>query len=163
MVWSKKATTETIENDYLYSRFKLKMPDLDKHDKDNLKHAHDKAIELTKSQLKQLKKSACFISIFRFAYFPINTKILPTFYDLGLFVGSTHLRGEGEAYKWILLKDKHKYEDLDLDLTLVLLTGVLAGSNDGLGADLWYRMGITRKLLKHLVKLIEAEQKYDER
>ncbi len=67
----------------------------------------------------------------------------------------THLWDE--AYKWILLEGGHKYEDLDLDLTLVLLTGVLAGSNDGLGADLWYRMGITRKLLKHLVKLIEAE------
>lgn len=161
MVWSKKATTETIEDDYSHSRFKLKMPDLDKHDKDNLKHAHDKAIGLTKSQLKQLKKLARFISIFRFTYFPINTKILPTFYDLDLFVGTTHLWDE--AYKWFLLKDKHKYEDLDLDLTLVLLTGVLAGSNDGLGADLWYRMGITRKSLKHLVKLIEVEQKYDER
>lgn len=161
MVWPKQVTTETIENDYSYSRFKLKMPDLDKHDKDNLKHAHDNAIELTKSQLKQLKKLARFISIFRFTYFPINAKILPTFYDLGLFVGSTHLWDE--AYKWILLKGKHKYEDLDLDLTLVLLTAVLAGSNDGLGANLWYRMGITRKLLKHSVKLIEAEQKYDER
>lgn len=161
MVWSKKATTETIENDYPYSRFKLKMPDLDEHDRNNLKHAHDNATKLTKPQLKQLKKLARFISIFRFAYFPINTKILPTFCDLGLFVGSTHLWDE--AYKWILLKDKHKYEDLDLDLTLALLTAVLAGSNDGLGADLWYRMGITRKLLKHLVKLIEVEQNYDER
>lgn len=141
MVWSKKATAETIENDYLYSRFKLKMPDLDKHDKNNLKHARDNANKVTKPQLKQLKKLARFISIFRFAYFPINAKILPTFYDLGLFVGSTHLWDE--AYKWILLEDKHKYEDLDLDLTLVLLTAVLAGSDDGLGADLWYRMGIT--------------------
>lgn len=108
---------------------------------------------------KQLKKLAHFISIFRFTYFPINAKILPTFYDLDLFVGSTHLWDE--AYKWLLLKDKHKYEDLDLYLTLVLLTGVLAGSDDGLGADLWYRMGITRKLLKHLVKLIEIEQNCD--
>lgn len=161
MVWPKKATTEIIENDYSYSRFKLKIPDLDKHDKDNLKHAHNKATGLTKPRLKQLKKLVRFISIFRFAYFPINAKILPTFYDLGLFVGSTHLWDE--AYKWTLLKDKHKYEDLDLDLTLVLLTGVLAGSDDGLDAGLWYRMGITRKLLKRLVKLIEAEQKYDER
>jgi len=148
-------------NDKRYSRFKLKLPSLDEHDKNNLKHAYDNAAKLTKSQLKQLKKLARFISIFRFTYFPINTKILPTFYDLGLFVGSTHLWDE--AYKWILLKGKHKYEDLDLDLTLVLLTGVLAGSNDGLGADLWYRMGITRKLLKHLVKLIGIEQNCDRR
>lgn len=134
------------------------MPSLDKHDKDDLKRAHDNAASLTRSQLKRLKNLVRLISIFRFAYFPINAKILPTFYDLGLFVGSTHLWSE--AYKWILLKDKHKYEDLDLDLTLVLLTGVLAGSSNGLGADLWYRMGITRKLLKHLVKLIEVEQKH---
>lgn len=161
MVWPKKTTTEIIKNDYPYSRFKLKMPDLDKHDKDNLKHAYDNATKLTKPQLKQLKNLARFVDVFRFTYFPINAKILPTFYDLDLFVGSTHLWDE--AYKWILLKDKHKYEDLDLDLTLVLLTGVLAGSDDGLGANLWYRMGVTRKLLKRLIRLIEVEQKYDKR
>ncbi len=147
----------TSQDNSLRSRFKLQMPSLDECDKNDLKHARDKATSLTKSQLKQLKKLARFVSIFRFAYFPINAKILPTFYDLSLFVGSTYLWDE--AYKWILLRDRHKYEDLDLDLTLVLLTGVLAGSDDGLGADLWYGMGITRKLLKRLIKLIEAEQK----
>lgn len=155
-----KETSEMTNKDaHPYFRFKLEMPSLDKYDTEDLERAHNNAINLTKSQLKRLKKIVRFINIFRLAYFPINAKILPTFYDLGLFVGSTHLWCE--VYKWILLKDRHKYEDLDLDLTLVLLTGVLAGNNDGLGAERWYRMGITRKLLKRLIKLIEAEQKHD--
>lgn len=143
----------------IYSRLKLKLPNLDEHDRNNLKQAHNRATQLANPQIKQLKRLVCFVDIFRFTFFPINAKILPTFYDLGLFVGSTHLWDE--AYKWILLKDKHKYEDLDLNLTLLLLTAVLAGSDDGLGADLWYRIGVTRKLLKHLIKLIEIEQNCD--
>lgn len=149
----------TNKDAHPYFRFKLEMPSLDEHDKEDLEHARNNATNLTRAQLKQLKKLVRLISIFRFACFPINDKILPTFYDLGLFVGSTHLWNE--AYKWVLLKDKRKYENLDLDLTLVLLTGVLAGNNDGLGAERWYRMGITRKLLKRLIKLIEAGQKHD--
>lgn len=140
-----------------YGRFKLKMPSPKVHDMPWLDDAHKRAVHMTKPQLKQLKSLARFISIFRFAYFPINYKILPVFYDLCLFTGSGGYWCE--AYKWALLKDRHKYADLDLDLTLVLLTASLAGSDDGLGADFWYRMGITRKLLKHLIKLIQAEQK----
>lgn len=140
-----------------YDRFKLKMPTSEDCDISWLEEAHEKAVNLSKIQLAQLKRLARFISVFRFAYFPINVKVLPTFYDLGLFTGSTWLWCD--AYRWILLKDKHKYDDLDLDLTLVLLTALLAGSDDGLGADRWYRMGVTRKVLKRLIKLIEKEQK----
>ena len=147
--------------EHSYDRFKLEMPTPEDCDTSWLEEAHGKAVNLSKIQLAQLKRLARFISVFRFAYFPINYKILPTFYDLCLFTGSTHLWCD--AYKWILLKDRHKYDDLGLDLTLVLLTASLAGSDDGLGADRWYRMGITRKLLKHLIKLIQAEQKRAEK
>ncbi len=143
--------------DHPYNRFKLKMPTPEGCDISWLEEAHEKAVNLSKIQLTQLKRLSHFISVFRFAYFPINYKILPTFYDLCLFTGSGGYWGE--AYAWVLLKDRRKYEDLDLDLTLVLLTASLAGSDDGLGADRWYRMGITRKLLKHLIKLIEERQK----
>lgn len=149
----------TNKDAHPYFRFKLKMPSLDEHDKEDLEHARNNATNLTRSQLKRLKNLVRFTNVFRFVYFPINAKILLTFYDLGLFVGSTHLWCE--TYKWILLKDKRKYEDLDLNLTLVVLTGALAGSNGGLGAERWYRMGVTRKLLKRLIKRIEAEQKHD--
>ncbi len=139
-------------------RFKLKMPTPEKCDISNLENAHSNAVNLSKAQLAQLESLTCFISIFRFTYFPINAKILPTFYELGLFTGSTRLWCD--AYKWLLLEDRHKYDDLDMDLTLVLLTAVLAGSNDGLGADRWYRIGVTHKLLKHLTELVREEQKY---
>lgn len=144
-----------------YDRFKLEMPSPKEHDMPWLADARNRATRMTKQQLKQLKRLAHFTSVFRFAYFPINYKILPTFYDLCLFTGSGGYWGE--AYAWVLLKDKHKYTDLDLDLTLVLLTASLAGNDNGLGADRWYRMGITRKLLKHLIKLIELEQKQNEK
>ena len=142
-------------------RFRLTMPNSENYDISSLDQAHKNVVNLTSQQLKRLNRLYWFISIFRFAYFPINHKILPTFYDLGLFTGSGCLWCE--AYKWTLLKDKHKYDALDLDLTLVLLTAVLAGSNDGLGAGRWYRMGITRKLLKHLIKLVKEKQKYNEK
>lgn len=139
-----------------YSRFKLEMPSPKEHDMPWLKDVHKSAVSLTRQQLKRLKRLYWFINIFRFAYFPINYKILPTFYDLGLFTGSGHFWCE--AYKWLLLKDRHKFDDLSLDLTLVLLTASLAGSDDGLGADLWYEIGITRRLLRHLIKLVEEEK-----
>lgn len=142
--------------DHPYERFVLTMPDPKDHDMPWLEAAHKSAIDLTKKQLNGLKRLQHFTSIFRLAYFPINYKILPTFYDLGLFTGSGGYWCE--AYAWVLLRDRHKYNDLDLDLTLVLLTASLAGNDNGLGAGLWYRMGITRKLLKHLIKLIEIEQ-----
>lgn len=146
----------TKDDNKTYSRFKLKLPTSKDCDTSGLERAYNNAVNLSKTQLAQLKNLSQFISIFRFAYFPINTKILPTFYDLDLFTGSTQLWCN--AYKWILLKDRHKYEDLDLNLTLLLLTAVLAGSDDGLGAGYWYRMGITRKLLNRLIKLVEIEQ-----
>lgn len=162
MGWIKEVLHDIARNiSYPYFRFKLEIPSPEDCDISWLEEAHEKAVNLSKIQLAQLKRLVHFISFFRFAYFPINVKILPTFYDLGLFTGSTHLWCN--AYKWILLKDKHKYDDLDLDLTLLLLTATLARGGDGLGAGLWYRMGITRKLLKHLIKLIEAEQKHDEK
>lgn len=139
-------------------RFKLKIPTLEKCDISNLESARSNAVNLSEAQLARLESLTRFISIFRFAYFPINTKVSPTFYELGLFTGSTCLWCD--AYKWLLLENRHKYADLDMDLTLVLLTAVLAGSNDGLGADRWYRMGVTYKLLKHLTELIREEQKY---
>ena len=154
-----RKTTE--DDDREESRFELEMPKLVKNEKEYFKAARDRAINLTESQLKQLKDLTRYISIFRFTTAPINAKILPVFYDLGLFTGSTYLwRG---AYEWILIKDKRKYEDLNLDLTLLLMTAVLAGGSHGLGANRWYRMGITRKLLKHLIELIEAEQSKKER
>ncbi len=157
MGWIKEALHEMTDDDGIYFRFELKMPTPEDCDISGLEDAHEKAVNLTGGQLTRLKRLVRFISFFRFAYFPINVKILPTFYDLELFTGVTWLWCD--AYQWILLKDKHKYDDLDLDLTLVLLTALLAGSNDGLGAGRWYKMGITRKVLKRLIKLIEKEQK----
>ena len=146
----------TKDDNTTYSRIKLKLPTSKDCDISGLERAYNNAVNLSKVQLAQLKNLSRFISIFRFAYFPINTKILPTFYDLDLFTGSTQLWCS--AYKWILLKDRHKYEDLDLSLTLLLLTAVLAGNDNGLGADHWYRMSITRRLLNRLIKLVEVEQ-----
>ena len=157
----KKISHQATGENIIDTRFRLTIPDSEDCDLSNLNHACKNAASLTKTQLRCLKSLARFISIFRFAYFPINAKILPTFYDLGLFTGSTYLWCG--AYKRILLKDRHKYKDLDLDLTLVLLTALLAGSDDGLGAGRWYKMGITRKTLKHLIKLIETEQKRGEK
>lgn len=157
MGWVKKALHEITDDSDIHIRFKLEMPTSEDCDTSGLECAHTSATNLSKIQLAQLKSLARFISIFRFAYFPINIKILPAFYELNLFTGNTH--PWCGFYEWILLKDRHKYKDLDLDLTLVLLTALLAGSNDGLGAGRWYKMGVTRKTLKHLIKLIEEEQK----
>lgn len=157
MGWIKEALHEMTDDDYPRIHFKLEVPTSEDCDISGLESAHHSAVNLSKIQLVQLKRLVRFISIFRFAYFPINTKILPTFYELNLFTGSTY--PWCGFYKWILLKDRHKYEDLDLDLTLVLLTALLAGSSYGLGAGRWYKMGVTRKTLKHLIKLIEEEQR----
>lgn len=116
--------------------------------------AADEFRSLNDEQFAELVKLDRYLFWHRISHEPIDDKILPLFYKLHLFVGSTVLRNIPGGLEWAMSKDKNKYQDLDLATTLALLTAVLArGNPHGYGADYWYSKGVTRKLFSHLVKL----------
>lgn len=104
---------------------------------------------LTEDKIKRLRSISRHSSARRISGSYINEHILPTMYEYQLFTGSDYWL---EGLIW-LEQNIDKASELDLDKTLILLTSALAGSEDGFGADYWYRKGITSKLIDHLIYL----------
>ena len=131
------------------------------------KKAVDNFNNLTDEQFERLEKLKKYLRWHRISHKPINKKILPLFYDLGLFVydesiefislkdpDSLHLVW-GDGIAWLMtLRVESKYREYkkpDLATTLQLLTAVLQGC-EVYGADFWYAKGFTRELITHLVQ-----------
>lgn len=131
------------------------------------KIAVDNFNHLTDEQFARLKSLERYLRWHRISHKPINKKILPLFYDLGLFVydesivffkiENRQIRiiwSEGIAWLMTLDAKSKGYQppEPDLATTLQLLTSVLQGSAL-YGADYWYSKGITQKLISHLIQL----------
>lgn len=135
--------------------------------------AVDNFNNLTDEQFERLKSLEKYLRRHRISHKPINKKILPLFYDLGLFVYDEsiefiNLKGPdslhliwSDGIAWLMtLRAKptyHKYKKPDLATTLQLLTSVLQGS-EVYGADFWYSKGFTRELITHLIQFRQEKK-----
>lgn len=122
-------------------------------------HAADTFMELDQDELSWLAQLDQYLSCHKTDHKPIDAKILPLFYELGIFAGSTSFHHWDGGFEWAKSEETtDKYRQLNLKATLALLTAVLQGGYP-YGADHWYAEGVTQKLISHLVEFRKNEAK----